>query len=369
MKIGVLTVPFNNNYGGFLQAYALKMVLTKMGHDVVFINRRRNRPKRLRFFVRQFFLACHLMKDRNAQMIEKISVNTNLFKFHYLEPISQEYYSKRQLKKCLKLGINCFVVGSDQVWRYRYAQDSIDDFFCNFLWHTGIPRISYAASMGTNTIEYPEYKRKICARLLSEFSAVSVRESTSADLLRKYFGAKDVEVVLDPTLLHGQQLYIDLFKEKYPKPEHDYIFTYILDDNIELRNAINDFANKKKIAIVDMKAQTGNINLLNPLPPVEQWLYSIYYSKYVVTDSFHGTVFSILFQKPFYCFGNEERGLVRFESLLDMLGLNDKLSNDTGRLEEILTKDICWDRVNCKIHQEQERSFSFLNNALSICQK
>lgn len=364
MKIGILTVPFNNNYGGFLQAFALKHILVNKGHEVLFINRRRNRPNRLKDVVYRLFVRWHLIKDKVAIMTANISVNTNSFKNKYLTPITKEYYTASQLRKSLKLRLDCVIVGSDQVWRYKYAGDSIDDYFCNFLENKNISHFSYAASMGVDAMEYPDDKLNICKRLLGSFSAISVREKSAADLLERFFGQENVTVVLDPTLLVDKSVYINLFKDNYPTPKEPYILTYILDDDSALNQEIEKIANKHNSCIVNLKAQTGDFNTVGVLRPVEEWLASIYYSDYIITDSYHGTVFSIIFHKPFTVFSNAERGTARLTDLLTRLGAMGRIVSNACEISDVMNEPIDWDNIDKNLNLHRVNSMNFLNTCL-----
>ena len=364
MKIGILTVPFNNNYGGLLQAFALKRVLVDMGHEVVFINRRRNKAKGLKAWLKNILISLHIVEDRQAKKINEISVYTNQFKQKYLSPITEEYYTPQELSKCLDLGIDCFVVGSDQVWRYRYAMDSIDDFFFNFMENTSIPRFSYAASMGTDEMEYPQDKIAACSKLLTKFSAVSVREASALNLLKKFFGYNDAKVVLDPTLLLDKKVYVDLFKDNFPKLDKKYVFTYILDETEDERKAIEEFSKDKKLKVIDIKAQTGDYRKWKTIEPVEKWLSAIYYSEYVITDSFHGTVFSIIFNKPFITIANSQRGITRLSDLLQCFHLENRLLSSASGMGELLNSDINWEITNDNWDREREFSFDYLKTVL-----
>lgn len=361
MKIGVLTVPFNNNYGGFLQAFALKRILTDMGHEVVFINRRRNRTITIRGIIGNFLRALHLLEDKQ----KRISRYTDKFQKKYLFPYTNKYYSSKDLKKCLKYKFDCVIVGSDQVWRYKYFRKWIDDFFCNFLEGTQISHFSYAASMGTDELEYPQEKIDICAKLLKEFNAISVREDSSVKLLQEHFGVENAQVVLDPTLLLDKQVYIDLFKKYHAKPDKPYIFTYILDDDKDILQSIEDFSRLRNMQVVNIKAQTGDIRAFDVIEPVEKWLSAIYYADYVITDSFHGTVYSLLFNKQFVVYGNVERGLSRMQDLLNRVGLQNRLITSNTGLSALLEQKIDWASVNKQIDICKESSISFLRNSLT----
>lgn len=367
MKIGILTVPFNNNYGGFLQAYALKMVLKGMGHEVIFINRQRNPSKRLKFRVYRLLVKMHLLKDYMGEKKREISVRTNQFRDKYLTPISPAYYSSKSMQECLKLGIDFLIVGSDQVWRYKYAQDSIDDFFFGFVNdNITIPRISYAASFGTDTMDYPEEKIQVIKSLIARFRAISVREESGKRLLTDYLGvpASRVKIVLDPTLLLVANSYKCLFEDTVPKK--NYAFTYILDKADIDDLLIDRLISSKGLQRIDGKAQTGNLSELDVIEPVEKWLSYLYYSDYVITDSFHGTVFSILFNKPFIVIANPNRGITRLQSLLSVFHLEERLITSIASTNEmVFNQQIDWPLVNTLLTKRREDSIRFLMDSVS----
>lgn len=368
MKIGILTVPFNNNYGGYLQAYALKTVLKEMGHEVVFINRQRNINKSLKLKIYRFLVNNHLIKDFIAEKNQTISVNTQLFVQQYLSPISPAYYSSDQMKESLKMGIDLFIVGSDQVWRYKYAEDSIDDFFFGFIEKSNnIPRISYAASFGTDSLDYPADKIDIIRELLSRFKAISVREKSGEHLLSKYFDVPSLNThtVLDPTLLLDADSYKSLFKNIRPEVDK-YLLTYILDKDEVFFANINRFCMECDLEITDIKAQTGHYRSLDVIEPVEKWLSLFYYAEYIVTDSFHGTVFSILFHKPFVVFANPIRGVARLHSLLSIFGLEERLVTDSrASIDNVLRKPIVWDLVDDILDNNKANSLDFLKDSIN----
>ena len=361
MKIGILTVPFNNNYGGFLQAFALKRVLESMGYKVFFINRRPNRVVTLRSKLGDILKGLHLLEDKQ----KKLSKYTDRFQKKYLFPYTKKYYSSQELKKCVKYKFDAVIVGSDQVWRYRYFNDWIDDFFCNFLEGTNIPHFSYAASMGTDAMDYTQDKIEICSSLLKGFKAISVREESSVKLLKEFFGIDNAQVVLDPTFLIDRQAYVDLFQDKYIKPENPYIFTYVLDDSQEIKQSIEEFSRQKNMPVVNIKAQTGNINEIDVIEPVEKWLSAIYYADYVITDSFHGTVFSLIFNKQFVVYGNVQRGMSRMQDTLNRVGLQNRLITSRPAVGTLLEQEIDWVSVNKQINIYKESSMAFLKSSLN----
>lgn len=363
MKIGILTVPFNNNYGGFLQAYALKYVLVSMGHEVYFIDRRRNIKGNYFCYVLKHFL--HLDKRYRKQI--KISYKTNIFRSKYLSPETETYYTTKKMKRCKNYCFDCYIVGSDQVWRYHYAKENIEDYFLSFVTDDHIPKISYAASFGIFPSYYDEDKINNVRFLINKFKAISVRETSGKLILNKEFGVPldVIKVVLDPTMLLDVSIYVQLMNEE-KRIAGNYIFTYILDQTIEIDSFILRIRNSKQTNVVSLRAQTGDYKSWNTLASVECWLNRIYYSKYVITDSFHGMIFSIIFNKPFYVICNNNRGKERFVSILQSLDLLDVLITDmkSSLKDDFLYFD--WNTINKKIESLKLYSLEFLSNAIEL---
>ena len=372
MRIGILTVPFNNNYGGFLQAYALKQVFSGLGFDVIFINRKRDK-KLIYDFIKRLIKKCicpNKVVLLQSKQQKQISINTNEFVKQYLTPQTKPYYNSNKIKKDIKnYNIDYYVVGSDQVWRYLYAQDSISDYFFDFIDTTKQPCFSYAASFGVDNNEYPpEYLQK-CSLLLRNFIAISVREISAVNILRDYFNIeKPVSVVLDPTLLINEEHYLKLMKiRNFKLPDQDYILCYILDENESKRQFISYVESQLNLNSIYFHAQTSSCT--QPVRPVEEWLFYIKNARYVLTDSFHGCVFSIIFKKPFYVYGNDNRGKARFDSLLNIFSLHDRYFDDTTSLNELnLTAGIDWNHVNKVLEVGRAKSMDFIVNALASVQ-
>lgn len=366
MKIGIMTVPFNNNYGGFLQAYALKHILVEMGHEVIFIIRKRNREN----LIRNLFAyligrrgECLLLSEYKTKRISKF---TAIFINKYLRPFTRNYYSTPDFEECDKMGIDVYIAGSDQCWRSKYAEGYIDDYFFKFLKGSNKKRISYAASFGTKDFEYSTEMQKSCSELLKEFSSISVREKSGIHLLENYFNVPVgfAKVVLDPTMLLSIDDYKHLFSD-VSGLSRKYLFTYILDSNSSSDSITSNIKKKLGVPAVNMKAQTGDISDLKYIEPVETWLSRIYYSSFVCTDSFHGTVFSILFNRPFVVILNEGRGSSRIESLLSTYGLCDRIvSSKEEQYLGIIDKGINWDNVNTIINSQRNESIKYLMQAL-----
>ena len=260
---------------------------------------------------------------------------------------------------------NAYIVGSDQVWRPAY--NDLYNTFLQFTDNWNVKRVAYAASFGTDKKEYTEEQINSCKALVRNFDAVSVREKSGVELCSDYFGIK-ANYVLDPTLLLNKEDYISLANIGTEVNCEGKLFVYILDSSEEKRELVAETERLMNLTSFSVKAK--NDYKYAPLadrvqPPVELWIRGIMESEYVITDSFHGCAFSILFNKPFIVLGNAERGMARFNSLLSQFCLMDRLILTKADLNNILQKSINWNNVNYILYQSRMSSLNFLRDSLS----
>lgn len=359
MKIGLLTVPFNNNYGGFLQAFALKTYLEAKGHRVTIINRRRDYErkglvKKIKTDIKR------IIKFILGYRTTDLSLYTKKFVDEYLSPITKKIYTINGLKKFADFDF--YIVGSDQVWRYKYATTSIANYYFDFLKGTNKPRISYAASFGVSYNEYDKENIEKCSVLLKEFKALSVRESSGIKLLTDIFSVKsDIYHVLDPTMLIDKNIYVELAKKYSESNDNHYICTYVLDKTEDKRNLIDKISKEKNLQVMNIDAQTENNKSV--IEPVEKWLSCILNSSYVVTDSFHGMVFSIIFNKPFTVYINKDRGVERFKSLLSLLNIESCMIDNSISYKSL---NFDWDSINNLLNTYRKKSEDFLDKSIEM---
>lgn len=372
MKIGILTLPFNNNYGGYLQAYALMTVLKILGHDVELIYRKHNkRPLslRIKYFLKTLIKCCigrkhgRLLLDQDKELREK-GVNMMPFVDTNISPRTKQLYSTISLRKLCKNRYDAIIVGSDQVWRPDYVP-CIQNFFLDFVQDERIKRISYAASFGERKPKYTEEEIIECGQLIQLFDYVSLREDGGLCII-KDFGWKTKcapQIVLDPTMLLDKAHYESLFSQKGSYGE--YVCTYLLDDNSvtqDLTEKIVKTLNLPKVSILHEKKWKKSTYRM---PSIEYWLSRIHDAKFVVTDSFHGTVFCILFNVPFIVYNNKGRGSDRFLTLLGHFGLEDRLVSDVSNIDKLMKSDILWEEINLKIKLKQEESLDYIYSTLT----
>ncbi|MEG2340932.1 MAG: polysaccharide pyruvyl transferase family protein [Odoribacter sp.] len=380
MKIGILTQPLHTNYGGILQAYALQTYLKKLGCEVWLINRVEKVPgflSRLFIFAKRIVKKYVLMRknvhliysyEREVEIPRKImSQNTQLFINRYISPCTDQIHRSSDFKKLLDVSYDAFIVGSDQVWRPCYSP-CLFNYFFNFLpLNFRGKRMAYAASFGVDEWELSKFQTKRCGKLLRRFDAVSVREESGVDLCKKKFGVSVVHL-LDPTMLLTPCDYLQLLSDK--KNQTKKLLVYMLDMTEGKKQLIERVAVKFGLTpfYVNTKTEDASVSLQERIaPPVENWLRGFRDATYVVTDSFHGCVFSILFNVPFIVYGNKDRGIARFDSLLKMFCLRERMILDIKELvEDKLDKPVDWVSVDRILNKQRELSKDFLMRNLHL---
>lgn len=340
MRIGILTLPLHINYGGILQAYALQTVLEHIGYDAV-VFQKENKPSfKLPLWKYPFAYGKRVLKklfvDKRIPIFEEqkdkrefpiIRQHVNSFIKNHVHTLVVDSLYDIDLQS-----FDAIVVGSDQIWRPRYVkflwQTNIQDAFLKFTNQWKGRRIAYAVSFGVDNWEYTDEDTVACRQLIETFDAVSVREVQGENLCADNLGIKPI-LVADPTLLLKAEDYLSLVKTK--TAGRKYLFNYILDVTEEKQTLLEQIAVAKDLELRNFRIKSSDKHKsINEriILPVEAWLESLYHAEFVVTDSFHGCVFSIIFGKPFVAIANNRRGASRFQSLFKILGLEDHLIMD-----------------------------------------
>lgn len=370
MKILILTLPLHTNYGGILQAFALQRSIEQLGHEVKLINMKHPIPrwKRVLITIKRILLRV-TGKDRRSifydqEILKAVSGQINKFVTNVLRFLPGEVVSNRDFKRIQNYSPDCIVVGSDQVWRPKYVKN-IENMFLDFAGNWGVRRISYAASFGVDTWEYSASQTKKCKALIQKFDHVSVRESSGIDLCEQYFDLTP-ELVIDPTLLLSQNEYLGLIESQ--QGNDGGLFSYMLDPTPAKQKFVESQSRALGLPIHHIYPSyifDKHPSEYSALPSIEEWLANFSKASFIVTDSFHGCVFSILFNKPFYVTTNIARGSTRISNLLALLNLESCLLNE-DKLEGIeVTPYIQWDEVNIAIERLRKDSLRFLKVALS----
>lgn len=351
MKIALLNLPVDNNFGGNLQRYALVKVLQDMGHEVVHINLRFD--YRLPLYKRPVYYAKRLLKkillkrdiqifDTPQRQYEKKCLITDSFYQKYV-PHTAVITDAKLLYNYLDY--DAFVVGSDQVWRKTIAAKNLSYFFFEYLQNINKPKIACAVSFGTDANELTEDEISYYANLYKKFTAVSVREKSGLSILEQ-LGWNNPKAIhlLDPTFMLAKTDYQKIINTSETKTSKGNLFCYILDMTQEKEDIIKQISLEKKI--------TPYYVSLNDNVSIPQWLRSFDDAEFIITDSFHGLVFSIIFNKPFKLIKNEFRGNARFDSIIETFNLKDK-------------SEINWIEINSIIEKYRICFIKFMKGALN----
>ncbi len=374
MKIAILTQGLHFNYGGILQNYALQKVLKDLGHIPITVDRDVNRKY---FFCRDIIILI-LQKihfDRIPFVItskQYLYICKNVFSFirKYISVTHKIHNEKDFYSTIKKMDFEAFVVGSDQVWRPKYSPN-IYNYYLDFVTDTKKERcIAYGVSFGVDEWEYSKEQAERCRKLVKRFDAISVREKSGIELCNQYLGV-DAKFVLDPTLLLDREYYIDLITSEKEDYCGEDIFYYVLDMNAEKEKFISEISSLLNLQAYTIMPQKLNYKTLKSIssciyPSVTKWLKCFMDAKFIVTDSYHGCVFSIIFNKPFIALGNKGRGLDRFKSLLELFNLENRLVLDGSarQYKSVIFESIDWNSVNMIKKNMSDESMSFLKKSL-----
>lgn len=333
-KIALLNMRYDNNYGGNLQRFALYTVLQRMGYDVEYLCIRdnwddwftvRSTKQIIKQSIKQFIrFILHPTKEplfawhrENAQYIKSCAI-TEPFLDKYIKH-TKAIHNSYELKHAIKKGkYDAVVAGSDQIWRKAYIERyGVGTFFLDFLPNAfNGKKLIYGASFG---VDYEEYTPEDIAKIqpyYSQLDLVTVRETTALKLLKSYgLDNPQAQVVLDPTLLLDKEDYIQVVNNANTTASVGNMFCYVLDMTDEKKQLISEIAQRKQLTPFEWSLNTNG--------SVEQWLRSFMDAEYIVTDSYHGMLFSIIFNKPFMVVRNQQRGNTRFDEILQMLDLSE----------------------------------------------
>lgn len=381
MKIGILTQPLHANYGGLLQNFALQQVLIRAGHEVntidwdvvkgIHVQMYQIKMRILSILFPSKYPKVKYQPNENEQYI--IRRNTNYFISSYISHTKVVHSRKEFELQSLKDNYNAYVVGSDQCWRPSYNM-FLSSMFLDFAKYQNVKRIAYAASFGTDQWEFTPQQIAICTPLVQLFDLVTVREDSGMKLCKKYFGVDAIHV-LDPTMLLTKEDYISLIKvEKEPQSAGS-LFNYILDPDVKKSAFIQRVADVKGLRSFQVLPKyQAEIRTKEDVkkriedcifPRVTTWLRAFMDAEMTIVDSFHGMVFSIIFNKPFWVIGNASRGMSRFTSLLKVFSLEDRLL-DVNNLKNIdVSKPINWESINGILEEKRIECKALLLNKLS----
>ena len=351
--IGIVTIIDNNNYGNRLQNYAVQMQLQKTANNAITIKNEALLNKKSAFFeyiirnIKSILLKTKIYKktERKKDFLE-FNKNINFSKHNF------NWFHKNIYKK-----YDFFIVGSDQVWNPKIGR--LREF--ELLQFTGkTKKISFAASFGISDL--PEQYKEKTAKALKDFKAISVREDTGKRIVENLTGREDVEVLVDPTMLLTAKEWDKVAKKPEQLKTDRYILNYFLGELSENR--------KKEIERVAKENHCEIINILDKNSPFYQtgpseFLYLEKNAFLICTDSFHSSVFAILYNRPFLVFDREDnlaKMNSRIETLLSKFKLEDRKYK--GKITQEML-DVDYKEAYEILKKEREKANNFLKKALN----
>lgn len=355
-NIAILNMRFpTNNFGAILQSFALYNVLKDLGYRVKVIN----------------YISKELDQER-----DKISLlNLDQFRENNIS-YTLQCYSDEDLS-FLNRDFDTFIVGSDQVWNYNYIKwafpENVGKYFLNFVLPTK-KTISYAASFAENSWGGTKEEIGEVKKALKKFSAVSVREKSGVNICKELFGIS-AEHVLDPTLLLNSDKYEDTIQsEVIERNEKRYIAYFTLDSKleeaIEKNPDIQSYVKKSELTIKNIRGEEVKVLgetkfIYNSVPA---WLNYIKNAELVITDSYHGVIFSIIFKKPFVCIERGYAGNERLNSLFSTLKIKNRFFKTIGEIdfETLMKRSLDYKNIYAILQDERKKSFRFLENSLKL---
>lgn len=353
-KVGILTFHDAHNYGAILQVCMLKKYITQLGYDVKVINYHNQqipnkyvKKGREEFDKEEFHKYAYF--DHWTRW-EKINQFIN-----ELTDYAQEVYTSE--KKLEGLDIDYWICGSDQIWNTDLTKGIDRGFFLDF--KTNGKKIAYAASMGKDYLD--EHEEAEFKRLINGLDCISVREETLKEYAER-FTDKEIKKVLDPTLLLNPEEYADIIENIPVVGNYLVVFSLITDDR--LRQVALEVAKQKNLEIIEINEcklsnyycrQVSNAGL-------GEFLSLIKNASAVVTNSFHGTVFSILFKKDFYTLTNLRNRNARVENILNIVGMRDRLIDGVDALANIKEQD--FEKAFENLDKAREESKNYIKKAL-----
>lgn len=357
MKIGILTFHRAHNYGAVLQCYALQETLKRMGHDVYVIDYRQP-------WIEEFYkyFSFKMMKLRASEPGGVFSYIRNCIKKFLWSPYRRNYFTgftDRYLNltsPCtytIPQDMDCYVIGSDQLWSLHCLGGSFDDVYLGeFARPQGSRLIGYAISADVRSVEMLAGSGIASLR---SFDALSMREERIASMVSTLYGSK-CPTCLDPTLLTDENVWAPVINEKWK--ERRYVLIYEVRWNKETKGRLRRKAEELARKIGDCEV----IDLTGMKYPVTDFVSLFKFARYVVTTSFHGIVFSILFETPFYALPLWDTYDLRYRELLNVLGLEERLVSHKADLQPV---DMDFLHAKEKLACMKKSSVEFLINNLT----
>lgn len=347
MKIALLTFWAADNYGAVLQTYATIKLLRQCGHDVELVNY--SIPSPPHSWIKSLLLFPKHLKFQK-------------FRKKYFTNLTRKYNSLEALQNAPPVA-DCYLVGSDQTWNPDLTKDKAKSFFLDFGAESTI-RVSYASSFGLSTWNDTEWISSDDVKaFLKRFSLLSVRESYGCQILKDTFGINDSYHVLDPVMMFEN--YQEL-TGSFCRINEIVLYKFVGSDLFYQKS--RDIGNLLGLSVRSIGSIRRIKGIKSSYPEsVENWIKRIAGAKFIITDSFHGTVLSLLYKKQFIVWPGKRVG--RIKSLLELLGLSDRIISETDTVEQMigcLQTPIDYQNIHHYLDELRKQSFAFVSSIKSI---
>lgn len=363
-KVGIITFHASHNYGSNLQAYALQKKISELGYECEIINFRTKKQKELykvltsrigiKYMLKNIYTIIFIYRKRKSKFKKfELFINQNL-------KLTKEISNIEEFREISK-EFDYIIAGSDQIWNVK-----ADDFNLVYMLPCITPKkISYAVSTGEQLEKEAIVKEEI--DLINNIDYLSVRDEYTKNIVSELSGRRDVEVVLDPTMLYDSNFYLKLICDK-PIIKEKYIYLYTLGNSKNLLDIAKELSKKTKLPIY-ISHVSGTNYMFNGLKkqldsgPLE-FINHIMHAEYILTSSFHATIFSILFNKQFWSYNAIEDN--RRKEILSKLNLLDRSINKQDcneKFKDVITTEQ-YSAVNNILEKEKLNSIEFIKKAL-----
>ena len=386
-KVGIVSCYFKNNYGSMLQAYATKKILDNNNIPNETINIDNNidfKKGKRKYYLTQIFnfnfikskfgmLKLKLDKKIIKNLGKNIKIRNDKYnEFRKVFNLSKSVRTYEELNKLAKQKYSDIIVGSDQLW---LPVNVVADYYTLNWVPKNINKISYATSFGVSSIP-AKYKEKY-SYFLNKINYLSIREDSGIKLAREIAGV-NAKLVCDPTILLTKEEWEEIaVKDRIIKDK--YILCYFLGSNIEHRKFAERLKEKTGYKIVSLNHADEYVKYADKFADIipydigpREWINLISNAEYVCTDSFHGTVFSLIFNKIFFNFrrynAKAKAGTnSRLDSLLKIVEVsNERILNGTEDIEKVLKYKINFNKVNKNLETFRKESKDWLLDSISI---
>lgn len=358
MKIGIVTFHWSRNYGAALQTFALNEFFRKEKFDSYIINYNPIYKKKKKSF-------SNIIKDNVLLLLLLFDKKNNNKQLESFQNFRNEYFNLTNNTN-KKKRFDMIFCGSDQIWNPNLTGGCLDRHYFGLFEDIDSQSISsYAASIGENRV--PLNAVKDFSQYISALDNISVREKQIVDEVKKYT-SKDVQCVVDPTLLLTKEDYLKI-TDNHDKIENQYVLIYQNSKNADVYKIARKIAKEKNIKIIEVAYRkqyppTGIKTITSAGPKEFLSLYNN--ASYIVTNTFHGTVFAIQFEKEFVSIPLKGRES-RVENLANITGLNDHLLNcaEDVKLDNIIKSKIDYSLVKEKLEVERNKSKQYIYNCIT----